>query len=381
MPVFFLYLSSVLPPAQVLQLEAIYYFAVVLLEVPSGYFSDRFGRRTTLLIATVCWMAASLTFALGSGFVTFAIAQVLLAAGMAFNSGTDSALLYESLSALDRSSELAEQEARAQTAGFYAMAGAAVAGGLVAGVDLTLAYWLSAAAGIGGIVTAWRFIEPPPPANGQRAQSPMRQLAACAGHLREPALRWVFLFAVVMIIFNHVPYEFAQPWLDMLLAVDAASYNATPAAAGVMVALVALVAAWVGRRAARVRARFGTPATLLAAMALQGVVMLGMALFLHPLVLVLILARSVPRALATPTIRAEIHPRIETGIRATFFSLQSLAGRLSFSATLTVASLTIGDHASLTFAAMSNVIVAYAIGLGALLALFSIGARRKTWVA
>lgn len=37
--------------SRVLRLEAIYYIAVVFLEVPSGYFSDRFGRRQTLLIA------------------------------------------------------------------------------------------------------------------------------------------------------------------------------------------------------------------------------------------------------------------------------------------------------------------------------------------
>jgi MFS family permease len=37
--------------SRVLRLEAIYYIAVVILEVPSGYFSDRFGRRQTLLIA------------------------------------------------------------------------------------------------------------------------------------------------------------------------------------------------------------------------------------------------------------------------------------------------------------------------------------------
>lgn len=52
-PVFFLYFNSKFSLAEVLRLEAIYYAAIVLFEVPSGYFSDVVGRRATLLIANV----------------------------------------------------------------------------------------------------------------------------------------------------------------------------------------------------------------------------------------------------------------------------------------------------------------------------------------
>ena len=52
LPVFFLYFSKHFSLAQVLQLEAIYYLAVVSLEVPSGYFSDVIGRRPTLLTSS-----------------------------------------------------------------------------------------------------------------------------------------------------------------------------------------------------------------------------------------------------------------------------------------------------------------------------------------
>ena len=51
--VFFLYMSSVLSMDSVIQLSAIYYLSVFLLEVPSGYFSDCIGRRITLLLAVI----------------------------------------------------------------------------------------------------------------------------------------------------------------------------------------------------------------------------------------------------------------------------------------------------------------------------------------
>lgn len=55
MPVFFLYFLRYMPLVDVLRLEAVYYLGVVLLEVPSGYFSDRFGRKLTLLISNAAF--------------------------------------------------------------------------------------------------------------------------------------------------------------------------------------------------------------------------------------------------------------------------------------------------------------------------------------
>jgi MFS family permease len=89
MPVFFLYFSAHLPLGRVLQLEAIYYAAVVGLEVPSGYLSDTVGRRATLLISTSALAASYLLFFIGPGldgraFEVFIAAQIFLAAGISF---------------------------------------------------------------------------------------------------------------------------------------------------------------------------------------------------------------------------------------------------------------------------------------------------------
>ena len=98
-PIFFLYFLARLPLVQVLQLEAIYYACVVLLEVPSGWFSDRIGRRPTLLISKAAHVVSALLFAAsGEGdFVLLAAAQLFLAAGFAFTSGTDAAFLHDTL--------------------------------------------------------------------------------------------------------------------------------------------------------------------------------------------------------------------------------------------------------------------------------------------
>ena len=52
--VWFLYFQSNLSGAEAIILYSVYDISVTVLELPSGYFSDRIGRRFTLLLSTLC---------------------------------------------------------------------------------------------------------------------------------------------------------------------------------------------------------------------------------------------------------------------------------------------------------------------------------------
>jgi MFS family permease len=338
--VFFLYFQSVLPVDRVLLLEAIYYAGVVVLEVPSGYFSDRVGRKPTLLLAAACWGAACAVFALSSSFGAFVAAQLLLAAGMAFNSGTDTSFLYDSLASIGRGHEIVAQEGRAESLAFVALAVSAIAGGLLAGLDLRLAYALSALSAAVAFGVALLFTEPPARAG---AHAPLRQLRVAGGRLRDPALRWLFVLGVAMTVFEHVPYELLQPTLELMLAsFDRPDYALAPPASGLLAGVAMAASAVASRQAAALQAKIGVVPALLSAVALQGGVIAAMGLTLHPAVLAIVALRSVPHALIGPVMNGVIHPRIESAVRATYFSLQSLAGRLAFAACLAAASLALG---------------------------------------
>ncbi|MGE0433547.1 MAG: MFS transporter, partial [Planctomycetota bacterium] len=298
MPVFFLLFASVLTPAEVLRLEAIYYLAVVLFEVPSGYLSDRVGRRVTLLIATACWTGAGVVFALADSFGTFVVAQILLAGGMAFNSGTDTSLLYDSLAVLGRHDEMAQVESRAASAGLYAGSIAALFGGLAGMFSLRLGYVLSSLAATGAMLVVWRFGEPP--AGDAQVLPPASQVVDCLRRLRNPALAWLFLFAVAMTVFDHVPYEFAQPWLGFLIVSAGGSARLTPMSSGVIVAVVALLGALAAGRAVWLRSRLGIRPALMVLMLLQVGVMATLGQWIHPLVLIALALRGVPDAVAGP---------------------------------------------------------------------------------
>ena len=353
MPVFFLYFSDRFSLDRVLVLEAVYYAAVVLLEVPSGYLSDRIGRRTTLLVAATTSAAAFGLFFLGAGFAAFAAAQVLLAAGKAFNSGTDVSFHYDSLEALGRTEEFARREAVVARNVFLGTAVAALIGGAVATIALRHAYGLSLVTTLTAIFILLACVEPHVDTD-QAERTLGRQVRACLRLLRHPALAWLFAFAVLMTIINHVPYEFYQPYLALLGDEGMLPSSSTPALAGMHMAITMVLGAFFAHHSVRWSDRVGIGPVLLGATALQVLQMGIMALVLHPLVAALVLLRSTPRALMTAPLNAAIAPRVEASRRATYFSLQSLVGRLAFSGFLLGMSTLTGNDGLLDWPSISR---------------------------
>ena len=82
---------------QILLLQSIFSAASVLLEYPSGYISDRLGYRTALTIATVLGTAGWGFYTLATTFNDVLFAEILLGISLSFISGSDSALLFETL--------------------------------------------------------------------------------------------------------------------------------------------------------------------------------------------------------------------------------------------------------------------------------------------
>ncbi len=334
-PVFFLFFSERFDVASVLQLEALYYACVVLVEVPSGYFSDRVGRRPTLILSAAATAAAfALFLTAGDAFGIFALAQIAKAVGYAFLSGTDTSLHYDTLVGLGRGEELAAREARFGRNGFAATAAAAVVAGLVGGFDLRIPYALSLLNAVVLLGFAWRFVEPGRAPGEAAAPAFVAQLATCLGFLRRPFLLWLFLYFLLKITTEHIPYTFAQPYLVLVLGEELGDLRRAPLASGLLMAGIAIVGSLAASRSIALRDRLGLGGVLMAAGLLQLGLIGAMAWWLTPFVVPLLLARSVQSAVANPVIQAAVAPSVPQGQRATYLSLHSLAGRLGYSVVL-----------------------------------------------
>ncbi|MCP4765043.1 MAG: MFS transporter, partial [Gammaproteobacteria bacterium] len=329
--VFFLYMSRSLPLEQVIELSAVYYLSVFLLEVPSGYFSDRIGRRVTLLIAAAALMVSYCCFIVGAGFWWFAAGQFLLAAGMAMQSGTDTALHYDSLKALGRESEYAEREASAEQWGLVMLAIATLAGGVLGMIDLRLAYVFSLCSASVMAFLVWRFSEPVHADESSAIpQSFWRLVWDCCLRLRDPVLGWIFLVVIVLYAMAHIVYEFYQPYITLLQLSLLQTATQAPLISGVVIS-VSMFGGAIGARASIAwQAKLGLLGVLAAAMLIQLGIVAAMAVAVSPLVLALVCLRNFPMALVHAPVRATIAPRIERHQRATYLSLQGLAERLFF---------------------------------------------------
>lgn len=347
-PLFVLYFSSVVSLKQVFLLEAIYYGSVFIMEVPSGYFSDYFGRKRTLFLSSIFFCISYLLFYLGGSFSIFVTAQVFLAMGFAFASGTDTSLHFALLSSLKLESEYGQREADLASLGLKASAGAAVLGGLFAWLnEYKIAYALSFLFACFSLLSVILIKDPESSCpNRESPTSPIRQLKNVIRKLKNPTLKYFFIFSVFITVLNHIPYELYQIYIRDYLGNFNRSENLTslgPIITGIHSALTMLLASWIAGKAIKIHKKTGTKLLLLLALFAQLLMISLLGLRDNSIIILLLMARSIPGPVSASIVRKETTPNLPSNLRATYFSIQSLLGRLAFSIVLLIFNLLPGN--------------------------------------
>jgi len=329
MPVFVLFTRARFDLDGAILLAALYYLFVVVLEVPSGWMSDRFGRVLTLRVAASGWIIAHLCFAFGGDtFWLVLTGQVFMAVGFASLSGTDVSFHYDTLEALGRAATYAERQARVAAGGLISTSVSVLVGGLLGLIDLRIPFFVAIGLAIAQLVLTLSLNEPPHEVT--RDEIVPGQLRAVVGYLRDAPMKWLFVYGVALVTLEHVAASLFQPWLTGALNRSAEELGSTPVVSGIVMALTAMVGALAARFSAPVSARFGPAKTLIGLGLISAVIVSAMAALAHPIVLALVALRSVQGAAAPVIISAVAAPRVQRSHRATFLSLNSLAGRLGY---------------------------------------------------
>lgn len=377
--IWFLYFQGQLSAAEAILLAAIYDIATTALEVPSGYMSDRFGRRVTLLLAVALSIVGALMLAAGDAFVVFAAAQILLGASSAFVSGTDTSLLYESLPRETREQDIEFHEQRAWRFNFTGLALSAFAGGLLAVVAPFWTFVATAIASGVALFIAAQFKEPAHQRDQAILQSGRSQFAEAASSFRDPTLTWIFFLAAGMYVFSHVPFVFGQPFILEAINTADLGVNAT-IVSGAVTAIMMIVSVATSWLAPVLYRSYGISVVFLIALGLQVILIATLAITNHPAAIAILFLRMVPNSLARPYILARVHPLLADTSRATYLSLQSFAGRLLFATTLFMSSLAATSGAELSYADNQVILAAYAVSGLALLAMlaFTTGRAKLT---
>ena len=352
LPIWFLFLQSQhgLSYIQIGMMEVGFGIATMLTEIPTGAIADRFGRRVALGIGALWFAAATVLFAVFN-FPILIVGHLFMAISRTLMSGSDDALLFDSLRQLNRTDEYERHAGRAQALGTASLLAATIlAGPLVAALDFRTVIILSAAGmGLAGLL-ALALREPPrreadyestdvqakAPRTGRAILHEMR--AGARTVLRARSVLWAILLGGCLIATLDLPDFFIQPFVRSHGVDPATTFGRGLIYSSLM--LPSFVGLMLGAiLAAPIAARLGERRALPAALVIGGLVFIPLLLVDHLALVASLALLAAATAAVHPLAGGYINRRIPSDQRATVLSIFSLCSAVLITIVIGTASL------------------------------------------
>ena len=200
-------------------IQSIYSITIAIIEIPSGYVADVLGRKNSILIGTFFGTLGMVVYSTSYGFEGFLIAALCLGIGQSFISGSDTALMYDSLLELNRTKDFIKLEGRTISMGNFAEALAGFIGAyfLTQSSYRTPFYYQIGIAFIGFLI-ALTLIEPATQKMDNGKSKPWKNIKKIIQYsfVENTTLRLCILYSSVMGTATLTIAWFSQPLLDYL---------------------------------------------------------------------------------------------------------------------------------------------------------------------
>ncbi len=118
--------------AQIGLVEGIYHATSIVCEIPSGAVADMLGRKKSVVLSKICIMISCLVMLFAGDFWLFALSFAIQALGNNLNSGSEEALVYDSMKYLGQEEEYMRVNGRLNVLIEVSQGIAAVLGGILA---------------------------------------------------------------------------------------------------------------------------------------------------------------------------------------------------------------------------------------------------------
>ena len=349
---------------QAFALQSIYSIILVILEVPSGYIADRWGRRNTIIMGSFMLFLGILTYAITSTFREFLVAEALLAVGACFHSGTIEALTYDTLAVLKEEKRFLRVNG---LQGFFSLGSKAMTSllvGLLAAVSLRLPFW--ADVGLYGAATILSFTLMEPDRIVLKETQHLKAMKKIFAHtlVHNKVLQGLTILFTVVAAIDIQIFWFLQAY-QMEIGLPMTFFGATNAAMCLLGAFAYKESHRFGKRAERMGTLFwialGLIATSFALSAVSTVWGLGF-----------FIVEGMLFGLFDPISSSLINRQTTSDVRATVLSIRSLASRLLFA----ILTPFLGYFAD-AFSLSTAFLIAGTIGITALAATFVMTKRAR----
>ena len=315
-------LSKGFTTQQFFLIESAYYLIALLLEIPTGVFSDRISRKWSLVIASVIGIPIIPIIIFSDSFSVVLLAMSIGGIGAALTSGTDTAILYDTLKTLGRESEFQQIAGKMSWYGSLSMAFAGMIGGLLAALDMSYAWWAYFIAGQLAMIVKFTLIEPPFFRSIIKEESYWQHLGYSWQISTRGAAGYFVFYAATIWFFFSIGFWLWQPYL--------AASSIPLAWFGFIYAIQNVIGGFSAKQAHRLEGKIGTRnALLLIPLGLAAVFFLE-SQFMFALGFIFIFMHSLFSGPFHPLLEDYINKRIPSSKRATVLSIKNMVNSLLF---------------------------------------------------
>jgi MFS family permease len=308
---------------QIMILQSIASVLFVVLEVPSGYFADIFGRKKALMLTGVFASIAMFTFAIGTNFYHFIFAVILWATAGVFISGADTAFVYDTLKDLKR--EVEYKKIWGNVVFYYAIGVslASIIGGLLGKLDFRYPFFAMIPFMLLLIPLALSFKEP----QRHKAIFTKNYLFDLLGILKisilkNKKLRWLLAYSAIIVGFINIAYFLYQPYFK-LSGLNIIYFGIVFAGFNIVVAISA-------KYAHLLEEKIGQKYSLFLLFFLTGTSFILMSNFIYLFSFAFALLIQFVKGFSSVVISDYVHQLTDSSIRATVLSVKSLVEKMFF---------------------------------------------------
>ncbi len=321
LPIWVIYLQKQrgLSLTQITLLDIPFFLLVVAAEVPTGAVADRFGRRVSLVLGSTMIAIAFFVFGIADNYAVILISWTAWGFGQTFQSGADTAILYDSLKQIGREDDFQKINGRMWAlTSFAALIAILIGAPIAAATSYTVPIFLSVGIALSAIPVAISMHEPRAEHDESREHYFQTLFAGIRTAWDQPTLRYVILYSGLMTAATFSPMVFQQPFLDHH-HVGTGSLGLWQAPVRGFGIAAALGAHWVIARSGYRAAFFAMPVTIaVCAFALAGLD--------HAYAFAAFMGMGLVAGMQNPMLATYVNKRIPSDRRATILSVQGVAG-------------------------------------------------------
>ena len=322
MPLIILFFeSNDLNYTQIMILQATYSFATAIFEIPSGYTADLIGKKKSIFLGSSLSFIGFLIFSLSNSFVPFLIAEIILGIGNSFISGSDSALLFDSLKEVNKSEKYLKYEGINISIGNFSEALSGIIGGLLASISIRYPAIAQVIIAFIAIPISYQLTEPK--VKDRKLSLSIKNYKNVINYIMEDSkLIFYIIFSSSIGLATLIMAWLIQPLL-IKIGIEYRYY-------GFIWAFLNIIVGFFSLNASKISSKISNKISLIVISIISIITYLILFFENNLMILITIFLFYSNRGYATPYLRNEIQKNTLSEIRATVMSIRNLTIRFLF---------------------------------------------------